>query len=43
MNGRRFPCEYPSMQNNRNFYSKTDEDDITRIILGYVTYAIKKT
>lgn len=38
MNGRRFPCEYPSMQNNRNFYSKTDEDDITRIILGYVPY-----
>lgn len=38
MNGRRFPCEYPSMQNNRNFYSKTDEEDITRIILGYVPY-----
>ena len=38
MNGRRFPCEYPSMQNNRNFYSKTDENDITRIILGYVPY-----
>ena len=38
MNGRRFPCEYPSMQNNRNFYSKTDEDDVTRIILGYVPY-----
>ncbi len=38
MKGRRFPCEYPSMQNDRNFYSKTDEDDITRIILGYVPY-----
>lgn len=38
MNGRRFPCEYPSMQNNRNFYSKTDDNDITRIILGYVPY-----
>ncbi len=38
MNGRRFPCEYPSMQNNRNFYSETDENDITRIILGYVPY-----
>lgn len=38
MNGRRFPCEYPSMQNNRNFYSETDEEDITRIILGYVPY-----
>ena len=38
MNGRRFPCEYPSMQNDRNFYSKTDDTDITRIILGYVPY-----
>jgi hypothetical protein len=38
MNGRRFPCEYPSMQGDRNFYSKTDESDITRIILGYVPY-----
>lgn len=38
MKGRRFPCEYPSMENNRNFYSKTDNDDITRIILGYVPY-----
>ena len=38
MKGRRFPCEYPSMQNDRKFYSKTDENDITRIILGYVPY-----
>ena len=38
MKGRRFPCEYPSMDNNRNFYSKIDESDITRIILGYVPY-----
>lgn len=38
MHGRRFPCEYPSTQNNRNFYSKIDDNDITRIILGYVPY-----
>lgn len=36
--GRRFPCEYPSVQNDRNFYSITDKNDITRIILGYVPY-----
>ena len=34
----RFPCEYPSMKNDRNFYSLTRDDDITRIILGYVPY-----
>ena len=36
--GRRFPCEYPSVQNDRNFYSSIDKNDITRIIMGYVPY-----
>ena len=38
MAGRRFPCEYPSMETGIDFYSYTDEDDITRIILGYAPY-----
>ena len=35
---RRFPCEYPSMESGEDFYSYTDIDDITRIILGYAPY-----
>lgn len=38
MAGRRFPCEYPSMKSGSDFYSYTDEEDITRIILGYAPY-----
>lgn len=36
--GRRFPCEYPSTQSGKNFYSFTDNSDITRLILGYAPY-----
>lgn len=38
MAGRRFPCEYPSMVPGGDFYSYTDMNDITRIILGYAPY-----
>ena len=38
MQGRRFPCEYPSMKCGEDFYSYTDDEDITRIILGYAPY-----
>ncbi|MBD5543849.1 MAG: hypothetical protein HDR01_06340 [Lachnospiraceae bacterium] len=38
MAGRRFPCEYPSMISGNDFYSYTDMEDITRIILGYAPY-----
>ena len=38
MDGRRFPCEYPSVQEGENFYSYTDTNDITRILLGYAPY-----
>ena len=38
MAGRRFPCEYPSAKQGENFYSYTDEDDITRILIGYAPY-----
>ncbi len=38
MPGRRFPCEYPSVKSSEDFYSYTDEKDITRIIIGYAPY-----
>ena len=38
MYARRFPCEYPSVKNGEDFYSFTNEEDITRIILGYAPY-----
>lgn len=38
MDGRRFPCEYPSVKSGEDFYSYTDNDDITRILLGYAPY-----
>jgi hypothetical protein len=38
MEGRRFPCEYPSVKTGEDFYSYTDENDITRILLGYAPY-----
>ena len=38
MDGRRFPCEYPSVKSGKDFYSYTDEQDITRILLGYAPY-----
>lgn len=38
MAGRRFPCEYPSTTSGEDFYSYTDKDDITRVILGYAPY-----
>jgi len=38
MEGRRFPCEYPSVKKGEDFYSYTDYSDITRIILGYAPY-----
>lgn len=38
MEPKRFPCEYPAVKTGEDFYSYTDEDDITRIILGYAPY-----
>lgn len=38
MRGRRFPCEYPSRNPNKDFYSYIDGDDITRIIMGFAPY-----
>ena len=38
MDGRRFPCEYPSVKSGEDFYSYTDSNDITRIIIGYAPY-----
>ena len=38
MDGRRFPCEYPSIRSGEDFYSYTDNNDITRILLGYAPY-----
>ena len=38
MAGRRFPCEYPSVKSGEDFYSYTDEEDVTRILLGYAPY-----
>jgi hypothetical protein len=38
MNGRRFPCEYPSAATGEDFYSYTDVNDITRILIGYAPY-----
>lgn len=38
MAGRRFPCEYPSKTTGEDFYSYTDNNDITRILLGYAPY-----
>ena len=38
MDGRRFPCEYPSVKSGEDFYSYTDNNDITRILLGYAPY-----
>lgn len=43
MQGRRFPCEYPSMKCGEDFYSYTDDEDITRIILGYAPYGCSIT
>lgn len=38
MDGRRFPCEYPSAEASEDFYSYTDNNDITRILIGYAPY-----
>lgn len=38
MPGRRFPCLYPSVNNDKDYYSYTDNNDISRIILGYAPY-----
>lgn len=38
MPGRRFPCEYPSVKSGQDFYSYTDNNDITRILFGYAPY-----
>lgn len=38
MDGRRFPCEYPSANLGEDFYSYTDDKDITRILIGYAPY-----
>lgn len=38
MEPKRFPCEYPAVKNGEDFYSYTDDNDITRIILGYAPY-----
>ena len=38
MEGRRFPCEYPSARNGEDFYSYTDAEEISRLLLGYAPY-----
>lgn len=38
LRGRRFPCEYPSIKQGKDFYSYIDNNDITRIILGFAPY-----
>lgn len=38
MDARRFPCEYPSVKMGEDFYSYTNQKDITRILLGYAPY-----
>ena len=38
MEARRFPCVYPSVKTGTDFYSRTDEDDISRIMLGFAPY-----
>lgn len=38
MRGRRFPCEYPTRNANKDFYSYIDGNDITRIIMGFAPY-----
>ena len=38
INGRRFPCEYPSKLRGEDFYSYTDNNDVSRIILGFAPY-----
>lgn len=38
MEGRRFPCEYPSVTTGEDFYSYTDKADISRLLLGYAPY-----
>lgn len=38
MDARRFPCEYPSVKTGEDFYSYTDKNDITRILVGYAPY-----
>lgn len=38
MDGRRFPCEYPSTNSGEDFYSYTDREDISRLLLGYAPY-----
>jgi hypothetical protein len=39
MDARRFPCEYPSAKMGEDFYSYTNKEDVTRILLGYAPYA----
>lgn len=34
----RFPCEYPSKESGRDFYSYTDKNDIARILVGFAPY-----
>ena len=43
MEGRRFPCEYPSAKNGEDFYSYTDTDEISRLLLGYAPYVTLTT
>ncbi len=38
MEGRRFPCEYPSAKQGKDFYSFTDGEEISRLLLGYAPY-----
>ncbi len=38
MEGRRFPCEYPSAKTGEDFYSFTDTEEISRLLLGYAPY-----
>lgn len=38
MEGRRFPCEYPSVKTGEDFYSYTDTNEVSRFLLGYAPY-----
>jgi len=43
IDGRRFPCEYPSMESDEDFYSYVDKNELARIILGYAPYGTSIT
>lgn len=38
MHAKRFPCEYPEVTVDKNFYSHLSKWDVTRTIIGYAPY-----